>query len=83
VEDIRQWEINNHRDVVFVEITAKLPRGDEYTVESFQNCWVTNLGFRKDFADEVDRPLHTEGMAFLLALHHDCGAGDVSSRGDV
>jgi hypothetical protein len=42
-----------------------------------------NLGFRKDFADEVDWPLHTEGMAFLLAFHHGCRADDVSSRGDV
>jgi hypothetical protein len=42
-----------------------------------------NLGFRKEFADEVDWPLHTEGMAFLWALHHDCHADDVSSRGNV
>jgi hypothetical protein len=42
-----------------------------------------NLGFRKDFADEVDWPLHTKSMAFLLALHHDCCTDDVSSRGDV
>jgi hypothetical protein len=42
-----------------------------------------NLGFRKDFTDEVDRPLHIEGMAFLLVLHDDCGADDVSSHGDV
>jgi hypothetical protein len=33
VEDIRQWEISDHRDVVCVEIMAKLLRGDKYTVE--------------------------------------------------
>jgi hypothetical protein len=33
VEDIRQWEISDHRDVVCVEIMAKLPESDEYTVE--------------------------------------------------
>jgi hypothetical protein len=44
---------------------------------------ITNLGFRKDFADEVNRPLHTEGMAFLLVFHHDFCADDLSSRGDV
>jgi hypothetical protein len=27
-----------------------------------------NLGFRKDFADEVDWSLHPEGVAFLLAF---------------
>jgi hypothetical protein len=27
-----------------------------------------NLGFREDFADEVDWSLHSEGMAFLLAF---------------
>jgi hypothetical protein len=42
-----------------------------------------NLGFTKDFTDEVDWPVHPEGMAFLLALHHDCRADNVSSRGDV
>jgi hypothetical protein len=42
-----------------------------------------NLGFRKDFTDEVDWLLHTEGMAFLLVFHHDCHADDVSNRGDV
>jgi hypothetical protein len=42
-----------------------------------------NLGFKKDFADELDWPLHTEDMAFFLALHHDCRADDVSSRDDV
>jgi hypothetical protein len=42
-----------------------------------------NLGFRKDFTNEVDWPLQMEGMAFLLAFHHDCRADDVSSRSDV
>jgi hypothetical protein len=47
------------------------------------NCREVNLGFRKDFTDEVDWPLHTEGMAFLLAFHHDCCVDDVSSHSDV
>jgi hypothetical protein len=42
-----------------------------------------NLGFRKDFTNEVDWSPHTEGMAFLLAFHHDCRVDDVSSRDDV
>jgi hypothetical protein len=42
-----------------------------------------NLGFRKYFADEVDWSLHPEGVAFLLAFHHDCRTDDVRSRGDV
>jgi hypothetical protein len=42
-----------------------------------------NLGFRKDFADEIDWSLHPEGVAFLLAFHYDCHADDVSSRDDV
>jgi hypothetical protein len=33
VEDIRQWEVSDHQDVVRVEIMAKLSRGDEYTVK--------------------------------------------------
>jgi hypothetical protein len=33
VEDIRQWEVEDHQDVVCIEIMAKLPRGDEYTVK--------------------------------------------------
>jgi hypothetical protein len=41
-----------------------------------------NLGFRKDFVDEVYWSLHP-GMAFLLALHHDCRTDDVRSHGDV
>jgi hypothetical protein len=42
-----------------------------------------NLRFRENFADEVDWSLHPEGVAFLLAFHHDCRADEVSSRGDV
>jgi hypothetical protein len=42
-----------------------------------------NLGFRKDFADEVDWSLHPERVVFLLAFHHDCRSDDVSSHGDV
>jgi hypothetical protein len=42
-----------------------------------------NLGFREDFADEVNWLLHPKGVAFLLAFHHNCRADDVSSRGDV
>jgi hypothetical protein len=42
-----------------------------------------NLGFRKNFTDEVDWPQHIEDMAFLLAFHHDCRVDDVSSCGDV
>jgi hypothetical protein len=42
-----------------------------------------NLGFKKDFADEVDWSLYPEGVAFLLAFHHDGRTDDVSSRGDV
>jgi hypothetical protein len=42
-----------------------------------------NLGFRKNFSDKVDWPLHTKGMALLLAFHHDCRADDVSSHDNV
>jgi hypothetical protein len=45
--------------------------------------WGNELGLRKDFADEVDGPLDTEGMAFLLSFHRDCRADDVSSHGNV
>jgi hypothetical protein len=33
VEDIHQREVGDHQDVVCVEIMAKLPEGDEYTVD--------------------------------------------------
>jgi hypothetical protein len=33
VENIYQWEISDHRDVVCVEVVVKLPGGDEYSVE--------------------------------------------------
>jgi hypothetical protein len=33
VEDIRQWEVEDHQDIVCVEIMAKLPGSDEYTVK--------------------------------------------------
>jgi hypothetical protein len=33
VEDIRQWEINDHQDVVCVEIMANLLESDDYTIE--------------------------------------------------
>jgi hypothetical protein len=49
----------------------------------FLNHWVTNLRFREDFANEVNRSLHLEGVAFFLSFHHDCRTDDVSSRGDV
>jgi hypothetical protein len=42
-----------------------------------------NLGFRKNFAGEVDWPLHIKSMAFFLVLHHDFRADDVGSRSDV
>jgi hypothetical protein len=56
VEDIRQWEVGDHQDIVGVEILAKLPGSDEYTVKYFLNCWVTKLRFREDFDDKVDWP---------------------------
>jgi hypothetical protein len=83
VEDIRQWEVGDHQDIVYVEIVTKFSGSDEYTVKYFLNRWVTNLRFREDFDDEVDWSLHPEGVAFLLAFHHDCRTDDVSSRGDV
>jgi hypothetical protein len=83
VEDIRQWEVEDHQDIVCIEIMAKLPRGDEYIINEFLNYQVTNFVFRKYFTDEVDWLLHPEGMAFLLAFHHDSRTDDVSSRGDV
>jgi hypothetical protein len=33
VENIRQWEISDHRDVVCIKVVVKLPGGDEYSVE--------------------------------------------------
>jgi hypothetical protein len=32
VEDIRQWEVRDHQDIVCVEVVAKLPESDEYTI---------------------------------------------------
>jgi hypothetical protein len=83
VEDIHQWEVGDHQDIVCIDVVVKLPRSDEYTVKYFLNRWVMNLRFREDFADEVDWSLHLKGMVFLLEFHHDCRADDVSSRGDV
>jgi hypothetical protein len=83
VENIYQWEVGNHQDIVCIEVVAKLPGSDEYTVKYFLNRWVMNLRFTEDFADEVDWSLHPKGVAFLLAFHHDWRADDVSSRGDV
>jgi hypothetical protein len=74
VEDVRQWEVGDHQDIVCIEVVTKLPGSDEYTVKYFLNRWVMNLRFREDFADEVDWSLHPEGVAFLLAFHHDCRA---------
>jgi hypothetical protein len=72
VEDIRQWEVEDHQDIVSIKVVAKLPESDEYTVKYFLNRWVTNLRFREDFADEVNWSLHPEGVAFFLSFHHDC-----------
>jgi hypothetical protein len=33
VENIRQWEISDNRDLVCIETVAKLPGGDEYSVK--------------------------------------------------
>jgi hypothetical protein len=83
VEDIRQWEVRVHQDIVYIEIVAKLPGSDKYTVKNLLNHWVTNLRFRENFPDVVDWLLHPKGVAFLLAFHHNCHADDISSRGDV
>jgi hypothetical protein len=83
VEDIRQWEVGDHQDVVCIEVMAKLPGSDEYTVRYFLNRWVTNLRFRQNFTDEVNWLLHPKGVAFFLSFHHDFRTDDVSSRGDV
>jgi hypothetical protein len=83
VEDICQWEVRDHQDIVCIEVVAKVPESDEYTVKYFLNRWVMNLRFGVDFADEVNWSLHPEGVAFFLLFHHDCRADDVSSRGDV
>jgi hypothetical protein len=37
VEDIRQWEVGDHQDVVCIEVKVKLPGSDEYTVKYFLN----------------------------------------------
>jgi hypothetical protein len=83
VEDIREWEVGDHQDIICVEVVAKLPGSDEYTVKYFLNRWVANLRFRKDFTDEVNWTLHHEGVAFFLSFHHDCRTDNVSSCGDV
>jgi hypothetical protein len=33
MEDIRQWEVGDHQDIICIEIMVKLPRSDEYTVK--------------------------------------------------
>jgi hypothetical protein len=83
VEDIRQWEVEDHQDIVCIKVVAKLPGSDEYTVKYFLNHWVTNLRFREDFADEVHWSLHPKSMAFLLAFYHDCRADNMSSHDDI
>jgi hypothetical protein len=83
VEDIRQWEVGDHQDIVCIEIVAKLPGSDEYSIKNFLNHWVTNLRFRENFGDEVNWSLHPEGVAFFLSFHYDCRTDDVSSCGDV
>jgi hypothetical protein len=83
VEDIRQWEVGDHQNIVCIEVVARLPRSDEDTVKYFFYCWVTNLRFREDFADEVNRSLHPKGVVFFLSFHHDCRTDNMSSRNDV
>jgi hypothetical protein len=83
VEDIRQWEVGDHQDVVCIEVMVKLPRSDEYTIKYFLNRWVTNLRFREDFTDEVNWSLHPKSVAFFLSFHHDCCTNDVSSCGNI
>jgi hypothetical protein len=83
VEDIYQWEVEDHQNAVCIEVIAKVSGSDEYTVKYFLNRWVTNLRFREDFTDEVDWSLNPEGMAFFLSFHHDCRIDDVRSRSDV
>jgi hypothetical protein len=83
VEDIRQWEVGDHQDIVCIKIVAKLPGSDEYTIKYFLNHCVMNLRFREDFADEVDWSLHPEGVAFVLAFNHNCRGDDMSNRDDV
>jgi hypothetical protein len=83
VEDVRQFKVGDHQDIVCIKIVAKLPGSDEYTIKYFLNCWVTNLRLREDFADKVNRSLHLEGVAFFRSFHHDCRTDDVSSCDDV
>jgi hypothetical protein len=83
VEDIRQWEVGDHQDIVCIKVVAKLPESDEYIIKYFLNRWVTNLRFGEDFADEVNWLLHPKGVALFLSFHHDCRTDDVSSRDDV
>jgi hypothetical protein len=33
VEDICQWEVIDHQDIVCIEVVAELPGNDEYTIE--------------------------------------------------
>jgi hypothetical protein len=33
MEDILHWEVGDHQDIVWVEIIAKLPGGDEYIIK--------------------------------------------------
>jgi hypothetical protein len=82
VEDIRQWEVGDHQDIVCIEVVAKLPGSDEDTVKNFLNRRVMNLRFLEDFTDKVNWSLHSKSVAFFLSFHHH-RADDMSSRSDV
>jgi hypothetical protein len=68
VEDIRQWKVGDHQDIVCIEVVAKLPGSDEYTVKYFLNRRVTNLRFREDFTDEVNWSLHAKRRGLLPVI---------------
>jgi hypothetical protein len=37
VEDIHQWKVGDHQDIVCIEVVAKLSGSDEYTIKYFLN----------------------------------------------
>jgi hypothetical protein len=61
----------------------QLPFGDQDGVQELLDLGVASLGIGQDFAYEVYRVLHLEGMPLLLPLHDYSGADHLHHRCNV
>ena len=78
-----QRELDDHGDLVVLEVMVELARRGQDGVLQFLDLRVMSFGLIKNLTDEVDQTLYLIGVSTFLALDDDSCANDARSGGDV